>query len=79
MLITTVSTLFCLGVFLVIYAINESEKYLLGLCFVVSILCCVYLTYWLLSYITKDLDELFERQGKLIERLSGLSYRNEQE
>ena len=87
MLITTVITLFCLGVLLLFYVLNESERCLPGPRFSVSLLCSIYVVYWLLSYIyckkkaeeiTKEFDQLFVRQNRLLERIASLQ-KHEQE
>ena len=89
MLILTVSTLHFLCAFAISAAINGSEDCLLSLCFCVGLFCCIYVAYWLISYfyckqkvneITADMDKLFLRQEKLIEKLANLSQlQNEQE
>ena len=82
MFLVTKSTLLCLRAFALSATINGAKDCLLGLCFGVSFLCCLYVADWLHSYfyykkkiyvMTADLDNLFVGQENLIERLSKLS------
>ena len=82
MLLTTVSALLSFGVVLVIYAINETAKCFYSVFVGISYLCCVYLAYWVKAYllvkkkfdeVTRDLDGLFDRQNRLLERIAALS------
>ena len=81
MLITTVPTLLAFAFLLVVSIINEPGICLYNICLCLGCLCVIYFGYWLLfkifhkkevDQITKDLDELFDRQNRLLGRISKL-------
>ena len=83
-MLITAGSLICLFFCLVVYIINESEGSLYILHLVVGDLCCIYC---LLDFsyvhckkkieeLNRDLDQLFDRQNKLLERISVLTHSN---
>ena len=82
MLITTVGTLLSFSFILVIYAINEQGNACIA-CVSVSAACAAFILlirFYLMFFVkkkidqvTRDLDELFDQQNRLVERIATLT------